>query len=250
MNGARGCRPDRIRRYRRGDQQCDSRDRDDAHDGKLEKLRSTASPELAAISAYPRLDPQRVLRIYKKLNISSLEALRDRLENGDIEQSLGLRMAQHVRQGLTEIHAMLLYKADDLAAAIEEFLIGKCRVHRAEAAGAYRRWVEIIEELVFVVETDDFAGFVSKMQRYGGRTPLVTASESSAVFALSAGILLHIRRATQTNCGTSLIECTGSKTHLRRLTRVTGSLKSLDKHGAFPTEKSVYQKFGLSLYSA
>ena len=40
--------------------------------GKLEKLRSQASPELASISAHPRLDPKRVLRIYKKLNISSV----------------------------------------------------------------------------------------------------------------------------------------------------------------------------------
>src|SRR6059036_2408917 len=39
----------------------------------LEALRAEASPELAAINEYPRLDPARVLRIYKKLNISSLD---------------------------------------------------------------------------------------------------------------------------------------------------------------------------------
>ena len=36
----------------------------------------------------------------------------------------GPRMAQHVRQGLTETHAMLLYRADDLRDAIEDFLVG------------------------------------------------------------------------------------------------------------------------------
>src|ERR1700704_615074 len=45
----------------------------------LEKLRSNASPELIAISAYPRLDPKRVLRIFKKLHISSTEALHQAL---------------------------------------------------------------------------------------------------------------------------------------------------------------------------
>ena len=214
--------------------------------GKLEKLRSAASSELVAISAYPRLDPQRVLRIYKKLNISSIEALRERLENGDIERSLGSHMAQHVRQGLVESHAMLLYKVDDLAAAIEEFLIGKCRVRRAEAAGAFRRRVEVIEELSFVVETDDFAAVVSKMQRYGGRTPLVTASNAAASFALSSGILLHLRQAVPENWGFALIECTGSKSHLRRLARVTGWRKALAEGGQFSTEDSLYAKFGLS----
>ena len=68
----------------------------------LEKLRSNASPELLSISAYPRLDPKRVLRILKKLQISSTEALHQALESGAIEQAFGSRMAQHVRQGLVQ----------------------------------------------------------------------------------------------------------------------------------------------------
>src|SRR5947207_4976650 len=63
--------------------------------GKLEKLRSQAGPELAGISEHPRLDPKRVLRIYKKLHISSIESLREKLESGEIQESLGARMAQH-----------------------------------------------------------------------------------------------------------------------------------------------------------
>src|SRR5580704_17045966 len=72
---------------------------------KLETLRSNASPELAGLSNYPRLDPKRVLRAYKKLGISSVDELRAKLESGELEQSLGSRLAQHVRQGLTETHA-------------------------------------------------------------------------------------------------------------------------------------------------
>jgi len=44
--------------------------------GKLEQLRSQSGAELIEISEYPRLDPQRVLRIYKKLAISSIDDLR------------------------------------------------------------------------------------------------------------------------------------------------------------------------------
>jgi DNA polymerase (family 10) len=214
--------------------------------GKLEKLRSEASPELAGMSAYPRLDPKRVLRIYKKLNINSVEALSERLESGDIEKALGARMAQHVRQGLTETHAMLLYKADDLCAALEEFLIGKCGVKRAHVGGDYRRRVEVIEEIIFVVETDDFPSVAAKLERYGGRTPLVSSSKESALYALSSGILLRIHLATKDAWGLSLIECTGSKTHLRKLTAATGSLKTLKKQGNFPTEQALYGRFDLA----
>jgi DNA polymerase IV (family X) len=51
---------------------------------KLERLRSEATPAVAELSAHPRLDPRRVMRVYKKLKISSLDELRQRIENGEI----------------------------------------------------------------------------------------------------------------------------------------------------------------------
>jgi hypothetical protein len=85
---------------------------------KLETLRAQATPAMASINAHPRLDPKRVQRIYKKLAISSVQELREKLDSGEIERVLGLRMAQHVWQGITETHAMLLYRADDLRTAV------------------------------------------------------------------------------------------------------------------------------------
>ncbi len=209
--------------------------------GKLEKLRSQASPELVSISNYPRLDPKRVLRVYKKLKISSVDALREKLENGEIEKMLGARMAQHVRQGLTETHAMLLYRADDLRIAVEEYLLERCGVSRAEAVGDYRRRVEVIEELAFIVETADFPAVVSRLERYGGRTPLLSSTKDSASFALSSGILLRIHLAAKESWGLAQVRCTGSKAHLKKLTAFTGVLKE-----AFSTEQALYHKFGLS----
>jgi DNA polymerase (family 10) len=211
---------------------------------KLETLRAQASPELASMSQYPRLDAKRVLRVYKKLGISSVEELRGRLESGEIEQVLGLRMAQHVRQGLTETHAMLLYRADDLCAAVEEFLLGPCSVRRAELAGEIRRRVEVIEELTFVIESDDFPGVVARLQRYGGRTPLVSSGKNTAVFALSSGVRLRIQRSGEKDWGLQMVACTGSAAHIKKLTAITGALKGLAKM-SFTTEQAVYRKFGL-----
>ncbi len=213
---------------------------------KLEKLRSEISPELIGISAYPRLDPKQVLRIYKKLGISTVDALRESLESGAIARVLGPRMAQHVSQGLTETHAILLSRAHDLRLAVEEFLLGKAGARRVEAVGDYRRRVEVIEQMDFVVETSNFAALVAKTEGYGGRTPLVKATKTSATFALSAGVSLHLDAATRKNWGLSLVRCTGSQAHLRKLAVVTGSLPALEAKGPFPTEQSLYSKFGLS----
>src|SRR5437868_12001866 len=181
--------------------------------GKLEKRRAQVTPAVASITSHPRLDPKRVMRVYKKLGISSVDELRQRLESGEVEKLFGTRMAQHIRQGLTETHAMLLYRADDLSAAIEGFLLGPCVVKRAEAAGEYRRRVDVVQELVFVIETDDFPAVIARMQRYGGRTPLVSSGNDYAVFSLSSGLLLRLQLAGQDDWGFHMVVCTGSKTH-------------------------------------
>jgi DNA polymerase (family 10) len=211
---------------------------------KLERLRGEATPAIAELSAYPRLDSKRVMRVYKKLNISSLNELRRRIENGEVERVFGSRMAQHIREGLSDTHAMLLYRADDLRELIEEFLLRACHVRRTEAAGDYRRRVEIIQELVFVIEADDFPNVVERLQRYGGRTPLIDAAADQASFALSSGIQLRLQLATDKNWGFHMAACTGSKAHLKKLAAATGPLREVKGEG-FASEKVLYRRFGL-----
>ena len=39
-----------------------------------------------------------------------------------------------------------------------------------QVAGAYRRRTEVLEEIAFVIDTDDFSSLVRRLQRYGGRS--------------------------------------------------------------------------------
>lgn len=212
----------------------------------LEKLRANASPELLSISAYPRLDPKRTLRIFKKLQISSAEALHRTLESGEIERIFGSRMAQHVRQGLVQTGAILLYHAHDLVLSIEAYLLKRAGATRAEAVGDYRRRVEVIGELSFVVETDAFGKLISVMERYGGRTSLLESTNVSALFALASGPLLRINLTDTCNWGLSLIQNTGSKAHLRKLAAVTGKLTSIEADSSIATEQSFYDRFKMA----
>jgi DNA polymerase (family X) len=211
---------------------------------KLEKLRGEAPPAIAELSAYPRLDPKRVMRVYKKLNISSVAELRQRMESAEVEKTFGTRMAHHLRQGLTEMHAMLLYRADELRELIEKFLLNECRVRRVEAAGDYRRRVEVIEEMFFVIETDYFPDVVERLQRYGGRTPLIDVGPDHASFAHSSGIVLRLQLATNKDWGFHMTACTGSKAHLKKLAAVTRPLREL-RAERFTSEKALYRHFDL-----
>ena len=212
----------------------------------LETMLSEASPEAIGLTRFPRLDPRRVARVYKKLGISTVEALRDKLESGDIASRLGVRMAQHVRLALSEMQPILLHKADDLRVAIEEFLWHECGVAAVQVAGDYRRRVEIVEEIAFVVQTNDFRSMVAKLERYGGSTPLLRLTTDAAEFALSSGIKLRVLLSPARTWGVSLIAHTGSAAHLEELETTTGGIKSLTPTGVFATEQAVYGELGLS----
>jgi len=173
-------------------------------------------------------------------------SLRNKLESGELQQALGSRLAQHVRQGVTEIHAMLLYRAHELRREVEAFLLDTCRVRAAEAVGDYRRRVDTIEELSFILETDDFPALTARLERYGGQTPLLESSKASATYSLSSGVLLRIDSAERADWGLSLIRCTGSKAHLQKLGAAIGGWGIVRKAGPFGSENEFYQKFGLS----
>ena len=218
---------------------------------KLDTLRAGLSPEVAALSEHPRLDPKRVLRIYRKLGISSVAELRANLESGELGRKLGARMEQHVRFALTESQEMLLFDVEDTVAGIERFLLGKCGVKRAHATGAVRRRVEVIGEISFLVETDDFAGTVAALERYGGRTERLMREDADladrrATFKLSTGVVLTITHAPLNKWGVALIAETGSDAHLEQL-ELRGFEKLATSRDRLATEAAVYRKLGLRL---
>ena len=212
---------------------------------KLDELRSTVKPEISGIAEYPRLDPKRILRVYKKLGISTIEGLRAALESGELERIVGSRLAQHVHQGLVPVEKILLYHAHSLRASIQNFLLTRCGATRAEAVGDYRRCVEVISEFVFLVDTPDFPQLVSKLERFGGRTPLVESKSTCATYSLSSGPLLRIELGARSNWGLALIRTTGSRSHLRKLRAVTGSFAALAGETSFASERAFYKRFGL-----
>lgn len=209
----------------------------------LEKLRSSVSPELASLADHPRLDPRRVLRIYKKLKITGIAALNSALDAGEIERVFGGRMAQHVRLGLVETETVLLYHAHSIAEAVRKFLLKKAGAEKVEAAGDYRRLAETISRFDFIVLTSDFAALVERMKGYGGRTPLLESTGTTATYSLSSGPLLRIEHANEKHWGLSMIRATGSAAHLRKLARVTGSFGPLAETSAFPNEEAFYERF-------
>ncbi len=213
----------------------------------VEALRTQVTPERAAIGEHPRLDAKRVFEIYKKLKISSIAELREKLESGELATRMGVRTAQHVRQALTDTTVVLLYHADAISAAVEEFLVTRCEASRAQATGDYRRRVEVVTEVSFLIETEDFPAVCSKLEEYGGGTAPVSASEGEIVLKLPSGPLLRVTRASKEKWGVALIASTGSGAHLRELEEHGCRLDELaGSSDSYPDEMDVYRACGLA----
>jgi len=213
----------------------------------VETLRSQASPERVAINDHPRLDAKRVLRIYKKLNISSIAELKERLRSGELAEKMGAKAEQHVRQAFTETTGVLLHEADRIAAAVEDFLRAKCGVSRAQATGNFRRRKEVVGEIAFLIETGDFPGVLSKLETYGGRTTLLSANGDEAALKLPSGVVLEIRRAAKAKWGVALVASTGSGNHLRELAAHGCNLEeAINSKTSYVSEAAVYRACGLS----
>ncbi|HTK43493.1 MAG TPA: PHP domain-containing protein [Gemmatimonadales bacterium] len=217
----------------------------------LEDLRLKVGQHSAALSEYPLLDPGRVERIYRKLQISSLAELKERLERGDIGQQMGARMEQHVREALVPRIGSLLYEADHIVPAIEEFLRRKCDVRRVEVAGDFRRRVEVIRELSFLIQAQNFQNVVDAFARYGGRTTLITADATTAVFEIPSEVRVRLANTTEELWGLSLLIATGSEHHLEKLFELGHDLTALtNAKASCRTEKAVYRTLGLQLIPA
>jgi DNA polymerase (family 10) len=212
----------------------------------LDLLRSEVAPELAEVLQFPQLDPKRVLRIYKKLKISTIDELKNHLETGEIGRVLGPRMDQHVRRALTDHQEMLLYEADQTVSVVREFLFERCGVIVAEPAGDYRRRVEVVREMHFLIEAADFSAVLRKLKTYGGNADLLESDERSALFKLFSG-LLRVTAATKDKWGAALIEATGSRSHLEQLEKHPPGLTTLlESSESYLTEVAAYNKLGLS----
>jgi len=182
----------------------------------LDAMLAQTKPELIELTMWPRLDPQKVARIYKKLNITGIEELRRRLDSGEIRETMGARMDFHVRQGLDERPRMLLPTANDAADKIEAFLKSIRGVTRVARVGSLRRKVETVGDLNFLVATSNSPSVYRQFAKFGGVTETSERGDARR-FALSSGVGVTLVCVDLEQWGLALILHTGSAKHVADL---------------------------------
>jgi len=215
----------------------------------LERSMARMSPELVELAAHPALDSRQVLRVYKKLGISSVPELRKRLTSGEILEKLGARIDFHIRQGLADRPRKLLWEVEKLAASVLRYLKRLPDVVDASPVGSLRRKQETVGDLNFVVATSRAAAVLGAFENYGGAIIQAGKGKAKANYRLSSGLVVELVCVKPEMFGLALLERTGSQAHWSQL-RAFANRKKLSLTGRGLTAKGIDASTERPLYKA
>lgn len=204
----------------------------------LEKLRQEVPAGVLELLSVPGLRPEKVLRLYKDLGVTSLAELEEAAKEDRIKKAKGLGSALQTKilqnlaiaksgEGRLHLHraaALLNHAKDSLQKARPE-------LKRLTIAGDFRRGCELVADLAIVAEAP----------RSGSEPHVVD----------SGGLQVHL--ADRKHFGAALLHATGSAAHLEQLRALAEKKKMrLEQDGLrkgrsviASAEEDIYRALGL-----
>jgi DNA polymerase (family 10) len=194
------------------------------------------------------LGPKKILTIWKDLGIENIGELYYACnENRLIEaKGFGLKTQEEVKR-LIEFrmagHGKFLYaQAEPLANNIlEELSLWLSNMEEApllQIAGEYRRYNEIIEDLIFVIGADDPTRVITQIAGYSALT-FAEESETSYLAESPFGLEIRLNIFPKDTFYLNLFLLTGSVEHVTQVIKLAGE-------GPFSSEEDIYAKAGMS----
>jgi DNA polymerase (family 10) len=204
----------------------------------LEKLREEIPAGVVELLSVPGLRPEKVLRLYKDLGITSLDELEAAAQEDRIKKAKGLGAALQTRilQNLTIANSgegrLHLHRAAFLLLHAKETLEkGQPDIRHATIAGDFRRGCELVADLALVAEAPKLEG-------------------GPAILDYS-GLKIHL--TDRKHFGATLLHATGSAEHLdglRALAKQNGMRLEVDglhkgRSLVGANEEGIYRALGL-----
>lgn len=226
----------------------------------LEKLRTQLPPTLPLLLKIPGLGPKRVQRLYRKLDISSIEHLYTAASGGRIRELAGfgekteaaiLQALEHESRKKTRFP---LAVAEQYAEPFKNYLAQTPGVYQVVIAGSYRRRRETVGDVDLLVTAKRGSPVMERFVNYDQVAQVLAHGATRGSVKLDNGLQVDLRVVPQSSFGAALHYFTGSKAHNIAIRRL-GQRKRLkineysvfhgDKRIAGATEESVYAAVGL-----
>jgi DNA polymerase (family 10) len=234
----------------------------------LERVRSEVPPQLTELLRIGGLGPAKIRKLWQEAGVTSLEALREACRAGQVARVTGFsvkaqeKLLPLVEALLATSHHVLLSEGLAIAAQLLDD-VSRAGAKVARTAGALRRGVEIVEEIVLVVaglSPSEVAHAITseappseanaRVGRYAIALEPHETWPAAALLASTAGRPgphIRIRCVTEQGVAEAMLHETADVAHLDALTRRAASMgRSLHEVSAGAhDEDEIYTALGL-----
>lgn len=211
----------------------------------------------------PGLGPKTVVRVWKELDVTSVEALSAAIEDGRVASlpRMGKKSADNIFRSIQFARSKgdraPIARAIDAAQRVRSYMESNCpEISKLVFCGSLRRFEETIGDLDLVCVTESPQGALDALASMDSVVDVLGHGESKVSVVLSSGIQVDLRVADPQNLGAMLQYFTGNLHHNVLLREVaTGLGLSLNEYGltsletgeleTFADEESLYDRLGL-----
>ncbi|MBI2651696.1 DNA polymerase/3'-5' exonuclease PolX [Candidatus Woesearchaeota archaeon] len=233
--------------------------------GKLdyyEKLKKQVPVKVEELRKIPGLGPKTTLKLYKRLNIKTVNELEKAAKEGKIQEIEGLgatvehNLLKSIEFAKSSGKRFLLGHALDIAEEIKNKLKSLSCVDKIEIAGSLRRRKETIGDIDILAESKKAEEVMSFFTKMNDVEEILAKGNLKSSVRLKEGLQADLRIVEEKSYGAALLYFTGSKQHniaLRKIAIKRGMKlseygifdKKSDKMLAGKTEEECYKKLGL-----
>ena len=184
-----------------------------------DNLKASIAPGLIEFLDIPGLGGTKVKHIHDALGIESIEALKEACESGAIEalDGFGAKSAKKILSGIANREAYgkrhLWWSVQEFVQEIVVGLKAHPLVKGASVAGSYRRRLETVGDLDFIVASDTPGPIMDWFSQIEGVKEITAKGETKSSVRFENGIQADLRIVSEKEFVFALHHFTGSKDH-------------------------------------
>lgn len=208
-----------------------------------EELKKAVPDGLIELMTVPGLGAKKVKKLYDELHIGSLEELADACKKKKLSElrGFGSKTEENILRGIGKLKAygkrVLWWDACFLALPLLDEMSGLKEVKRAEAAGSFRRKLETVGDLDFLVSSSRPGPVMDWFTSQPSVETVQSKGKTKSSVRLQGGLQADLRVVSDAQYAFALLYFTGSKAfniNLRKRANEMGY--SLSEYGLKPLE--------------
>jgi DNA polymerase (family 10) len=190
--------------------------------GRLTELESVAAEvprSLVQLTRLPGVGPKKVAKLWKELNVETIEELAVVAAAGKVAglEGFGKKTEEKILAAVEKFQErevrFRIDQADQLVQPLIEHMQADERVQKLEVAGSFRRRKETVGDIDLLVQSDDPVPLMERFTSWKQVDEVVGAGDTRGSVVLKSGLEVDLRILPEASYGAALLYFTGSKEH-------------------------------------